>query len=198
MATSDVEICNLALGKLGANFISSLEEDSKEGLYCKQFYAIVRDTVLAALPWNFAVERATLARMATNPAFGYSYQYQKPTDCIRVLQLEDPTSEFSVEGTKVLCDVENAVCLFIKRITNVTMFSPGFVNAFAAKLAAEIANGIAGDLDQAQAMQTLYENHLLEASAVDSAEGLENALEENSWIEVRGISPSSQTPIRGE
>jgi hypothetical protein len=198
MATSEVQICNIALGKLGVDFISSLEEDSKAGKHCALFYGPCRDSVLAALPWNFAVKRAALARLATDPAFGYSYQYQKPANCIRVLQLVDPTSEFSIEGTKVLCDVLNASCFFIERITNVTFFSPGFVMALAAKLASELANPLTGELKQIQAMQTLYENQLAEAAAVDSAEGLENALEKNTWLEARGITVGTQTPILSE
>lgn len=66
MAT-DLSICNSALIKLGANIITSLDQNSKEAILCKAQYPIVLARALQAHPWNFAIKRVTLQKMVTNP-----------------------------------------------------------------------------------------------------------------------------------
>ena len=52
--TTETEICNIALGYLGANRITSLdiEEDSTEHLLCSENYEILRDAVLEEREWT--------------------------------------------------------------------------------------------------------------------------------------------------
>jgi hypothetical protein len=61
MASSDIEICNLALSRLGADTITSLTADAtKEDRLCNQFYAQFRDELLRSFAWNFAVKSTPL------------------------------------------------------------------------------------------------------------------------------------------
>ena len=58
---SEVQICNLALAKIGDQQITSLTENSKAGRLCNLVYEPLRDATLRAHPWNFAITRETLA-----------------------------------------------------------------------------------------------------------------------------------------
>lgn len=63
MASTDVEICNLALSRIGANTITSLSANSaKEDRLCNQFYTQFRDELLRSYPWNFAKKAVRLIK----------------------------------------------------------------------------------------------------------------------------------------
>lgn len=88
---SEVEICNSALIKLGDDTITSLTDDSKRARLCNAQFARLRDEVLRAHPWNFAIRRASLAKLSQAPAFEFAAAFRLPEDpyCLRVLLLFD-------------------------------------------------------------------------------------------------------------
>lgn len=84
MASSVVEICNLALSHAGAGGpIASLSEGSNEARECSLHYAACRDTILRAHPWGFAQRQAALADTGT-AVDGWAYQYQYPADALAI------------------------------------------------------------------------------------------------------------------
>ena len=73
---SEVEICNLALARLGdAATVVSIDppEGSAQAEHCAMFYPMARDTLLAQHPWGFAQRRVRPARLAAG--------YLLPDDC---------------------------------------------------------------------------------------------------------------------
>jgi hypothetical protein len=187
MAVSEVKICNLALRKLGARLIESLNDTSQEAVTCNIFYEQVRDAVLREHPWNFAASRIRLARLAKAPAFGYAHQYQLPADCLHLRQLDTADDEFVVEGDKILTDRVGASAVYTRKVTNPALFDPSFVMAVAARLAAEMADDITGSTSKAREMWTLYLNAMQSARLADSAEGREDNILNDPWLEARGI-----------
>jgi hypothetical protein len=89
MSYTDVDICNIALGRVGVDrTIASMSELSKEARNCQRFYALARDEVLEKVPWPFAVRVKALAPMpATNMLPGWSYQYAMPQDAAAVQEV---------------------------------------------------------------------------------------------------------------
>lgn len=61
MATSDVEICNSALAKLGAESITSLSDTTRRAVLCNRQYDKIRKKMLRMHPWNFAIKRVWLS-----------------------------------------------------------------------------------------------------------------------------------------
>ena len=55
-----VDICNLALTKLGQTIITSLSDDNENARRCNLVYEPKRDELLEKHPWGFAVEKALL------------------------------------------------------------------------------------------------------------------------------------------
>ena len=65
---SEVDLCNNALGQLGEDSITSLDDNSKKARLCKRFYPDARDTVLRAYPWRCAIEFQTLNQLSGDDA----------------------------------------------------------------------------------------------------------------------------------
>ena len=90
MALSDAEVMyNLALGYIGEYKITEGDTTSKQAVLCIRFYADARDEALAAHPWNEAKKRIIIHQDGTDPLFGYDHRYAKPSDCLRVLSVDD-------------------------------------------------------------------------------------------------------------
>lgn len=62
--TSDVQIVNLALTRLGDLRIAALSDATPAAQAANAVYASLRDEVLRAHPWNFAIQRATCGKVA--------------------------------------------------------------------------------------------------------------------------------------
>lgn len=83
MATTEADICNRALLRIGSTKrIADLDDTSTEGLACNTLYPQVRDEVLAAFPWPFAAKRQTLAPLSGVTRDGWGYAFEVPVDCI--------------------------------------------------------------------------------------------------------------------
>ena len=67
MATQ-VDICNLALRRIGANTITAIDESTKMAEHCNAFWSYALDEVLEAMPWNFSKMVRTLDHAT---GFGY-------------------------------------------------------------------------------------------------------------------------------
>jgi hypothetical protein len=149
MATTDTQICNLALSRIAEKPIMSMADNSAPARACLLWYEATRDEVLRAHRWNFAKKSATLSELATAPAFGWTHQYQLPIDCLRVWQLngfedwQEPRP-WEIEGRLLLTHQEVAEIKYVYRNTNEHEYDALFVMAFAAKLAAAIAPSVCG------------------------------------------------------
>jgi len=172
MAVSEVKICNMALAKIGSDFqISAIGEDGREGEQCEVFYEHTRDHLLQSHPWNFAIGRSALSQDATSPSFEYSNQFLLPGDHLRAIELYDEDEEFKIEGDRLLTDASTANLIYIKKVTNTTLFPPLFVEALATRLAAEMAQVIADDNRLSERLFVEFEKKFREAKRRDGQEG---------------------------
>ena len=162
MASSEVTICNLALGKLGAGSIIAIDEESTEARVCRLHYAQTRDEVLRSHRWNFAIRPETLVQSAERPAFGWAFQYALPTDCLRVLEMNNwdmskRTGCWEVEGQMLVTDSDVAQIRYVQRVTDCNKFDSLFVEALALRLASKINMPLNGSSGMAQALLGEYE-----------------------------------------
>lgn len=182
---SEVSICNSGLIRIGATRIASLTEESKEAFLCFEQYPILRDEVLAAHPWNFAIKRATLPILGSTPSFGFGYEFQIPTDCLRVIELNEKHNDYQVEGDKLLYDQDTVAIRYIARIEDTTKYSPMFVSALSARIAADLAYPLVQSNTVARDMKAHYERLLSEAKTVDAQEGTPPVLVDDTWLNSR-------------
>lgn len=147
----DVDICNLALAKIGTQVISSLGDSTQQARYCKRFYLQTLSEVLDdPYPWNFAKHRVTLSRSTTPPDSEWLYAYQLPSDFIRLLKLNAwepgaPDKNWNISGRMIHTDDEIAEIHYIRLVTDVSSFSPKFIEAVSVKLASNIVTPLTKD-----------------------------------------------------
>lgn len=102
MAISIVNICNIALGRIGIDqTIEDIDEGNTRARNCKLFYEQCRNQTLRDFAWNFATTAIALADVAGTPPPGWSYMYRYPIDCERLLDVGDASGIRTSLVTKV-------------------------------------------------------------------------------------------------
>ena len=167
---SVVGIVNSALIKLGADTIAALTEDSPEARAANARYEALRDEVLRAHPWNFALARTELAQLLDAPAFGAAHHYQLPADCLRVLTM-DGDDAFEIEGNRLLTDAGSARILYVRRVADPNLFDAMFRETLALRIAADLAYKLVSSTSLSQSMMQLYRDHLALSRSADAQEG---------------------------
>jgi hypothetical protein len=185
MAVTQVSICNLALIRCGAARISSISQDTKTAVALNAIWDMSRDIVMAAHPWNFAIKRDTLAPTATTPEYGYDYEYDLPSDCLRLLREEDSDVEYVVEDSKILSDESELIVSYIYRNENENSWSPGFANALAWYLVVQIGFTLTQQTKLVESAEKAYKLALAEARYVDASEGTPEPFETIDWVRSR-------------
>jgi len=159
MATSAVDICNMALARAGVSrVLGSLDEASTEAGVCRVLYPTALEATLASAPWPFATKRAVLTPLASGGRGGFTYSYNLPSDCITVQEVfigrglrEDQKAPFQVETDAdvriLLCDVEDAEVKYTARVENPLTFHPLFTDALGWRLAQDLAISLHKDED---------------------------------------------------
>jgi len=185
MASSEVEICNSALIKVGADRIISLTDDTERARVVAEQYPKARDEMLRAHPWNFAIARVELGSTGT-PEFEFDNEFLLPSDCLRVLKTDlGDDDEYKIEGRKLLTNNSSIKIKYIKRITDVSMFDASFTEVLAIRLAYDIAYRITNSSTQATALYQLYSLALRDARSFDAQEGSADRIISDEWLNSR-------------
>lgn len=173
---SEVKICNLALGWLGANTITSLDDESNEAELCNSNYEFAVRMALEIRDWTFATTRQRLTPLAVVPAFEYSYQFQLPADCIRTLSVMrnergGRISKWNLEGRKILCNYSLVFLRYVKYVSDPTQYSPSFAVAAATALASMIAGPITENAAIVKVYDEKYTNLIQNGGSLDGLQG---------------------------
>jgi hypothetical protein len=185
MSTSNVQIVNNALVRIGGSSIISLDENSEAARAANLIYEQTRDAVLRDHLWNFAMSRSSLAANAVAPAFGYVYSYALPTNCLRVIQLEEKSMVFKIEGRNLLTDESPARIIYVSRVTDPNQFDAMFTEALSARLAAELAIAVAESNSLYQNMMEVYRMKITDARSIDGQESGEPEIVSDTWLDSR-------------
>jgi hypothetical protein len=185
MATSNVQIVNNALVRIGGSSIISLDENSEAARAANLIYEQTRDAVLRDHLWNFAMSRSSLAANAVAPAFGYVYSYALPTNCLRVIQLEEKSMVFKIEGRNLLTDESPARIIYVSRVTDPNQFDAMFTEALSARLAAELAIAVSESNSLYQNMMEVYRMKITDARSIDGQESGEPEIVSDTWLDSR-------------
>lgn len=185
---SEVSICNQALGWLGENPITSLDDQTPAASLCYHNYAGLRDSVLEGYEWSFAIRREQLALLDQDPV-GYGNAFQVPTDVLRVLkcskdgrfQREEPALQWEIEGDKILCDESTIYTRSVIRIEDPMQFSANFVQALAARIAMELAIPITNSRTLQTDMTRMYAGKLADAVTTDGMQGRNKRIR-STWL----------------
>ena len=195
MAFSKISLINDALTHLGANRITSLGDGTTEAAVMAQIYDSAADAVMRAFPWNCLIHRTQLVASTTTPAFQYDYQYPLPTDpfCIRVLEMEETTSQdtWKIEGRNLLTDASTCKIRYVGRPADVGDIDGLLASTISARLAADASYALIQSGQSQQQMWALYMAKLDEARTVDNVESSRDFWVNTKLEEVRSGVTSS-------
>lgn len=206
MASSEVDIYNLALSAIGARALLSTKDDTgREGEVCRLWYPEVRQQLLHAAPWSFATgaHRMTEAKerdvaedwVEADPEPGWRFTYTIPTDMLRPRYLTTfdrfkLTTDTS--GTAVIVsNDEEAILIYTVNHTDVGKWDANFTMAIGYALASHIALPLQGKPERARHLLELANMKIVEARA---SLGNENEFQYESvpeWIRARGYAIST-------
>ena len=178
MALSEVQICNLALGWLGAELITSLQDDNEGAKLCNANYASARDAVLESAKWSFAVQRRDLTPVLEEPEFSWGYKFLIPVNSIRLINvirnpnIPEVSTAWVKEGNYILANDKVLYLVYLARITDTALFTAQFTQALAQRLAADLAIPITESRTMQESHWGLYTQKLDEAITSDGLTGI--------------------------
>lgn len=193
---SKTDVMNRALTKLGDSRITSPTDDDEKAIVLNAMFDTLRDAELRAHNWNFAIKRDQIAALSSTPSYGFSYEYQLPGDCLRVLMLDDryvgyslagyrtlPEQEYQIEGRKILTDIGAPLKIkYVYSVTNVGDWDPVFVEYFACALAFESAERLAQGGSRKDRLEADKRNALIIALRADAIENPPEPIADDAWI----------------
>ena len=180
---SIIDIANRGLTLLGADPITALADDTKEGRAVNRMYETTRNKLLRDHPWNFAMVRVALAANVTAPIWDYTNAFDLPSACLRIIEV-DTTEEWQVEGRQIVSDAAAPLnILYVAEITDTEQYDAQFLNLFAIRLAADLAFDLTNSRPIAADMENKYFLALRDARLVDAQESL--SADEDTWLEAR-------------
>ena len=193
---SQVEIANRALTKIGEARILSLGDDVEAARSIDSLWDIVRDAELRIRKWKFSVSRTTLAALASTPSWGFSYEYQLPADCLRILQVNDiypgvdlsdyrgsDSAEWRVEGRKILTNISAPLKIrYVSRVEDTGQWDAAFTEAFACRLAAEVVERLTQSNAKKDTAWSEYKQAISMAVRADAIESAPEPLPDSEWI----------------
>lgn len=179
---SSIEICNDALVMLSQEPVMALDDTTKASRLCKQRYESVRDALLRSYPWNFAMKREVLVQEATPPAFGFTFRYTLPTDCVRVVDINNRQFTWQVEGRSVLTNENYAHLRYIRKVEDANEMDAMFRECLVLKLAADMAISLTSNIDLRSIYEQLFDNKIRLAYNASAIESTPPEIIEGDWI----------------
>jgi hypothetical protein len=200
MTISEVQICNLALARIGQSvLISSMDEASPAASMCNLFYSTCRDRILESYPWRFATKYVELQDIGGPPS-NWAYRYRYPNDCLAARSIVCPgmrnqtienritfsiTEDSAGNGRAICCDISPVELEYTAKITMPSLFSPEFSNALAWLLASDICLPLTGDANNIKLYLQMYESTVASAFAASMREGQDGLPADSIFITQR-------------
>lgn len=175
MATA-VSICSNALLQLGKAPISSLTEPGDTARLCSNLYPGERDSILRENDWNCAIKREILAPLAAAPAFGFTSQFQLPSDYLRMISIGDwyvgmpYCGQFKVEGRKILASGNTLPIVYVFRNDQEATWDAKLVELMTARMLWKLAYPVTQSTTLRDELKAEYSALAKAARAIDAQE----------------------------
>ncbi len=188
MPHSEVHLVNMALIRLGQRRITDLTENTSRAILANELYPGVRDEVLTDHPWNSAVKRVSLPKLAAAPEWGFDAAFQLPGDWLALHKLELEDTRWRIERRTILADTDPLNVAYIFRLTDVGAMDELLKQAISSKLALELSLPLTGDVSKQNAMAQLYTEALGRARFKDSQQAPPlDQVASSTWLAGRDV-----------
>jgi hypothetical protein len=181
---SEITLVGNALNLIGADRISSFEDDSTEAEVTKNIFETTYIAMLTETRWRFATKDMQLARLLEepDPVYGYDYAFALPSD---YLQLNEATTkDYQIVGQNVLTNSKELTITYTFRppVHNL----PGyFIKALEYNLAANFAIPITDDRTKLNDFMSLYTVQLKRAKFSDASSNPPRIITSSPYITAR-------------
>lgn len=191
--TSNVEIANQALARIGVKRIESFDEASAEARAVRLEYVTARRALLAASHWTFNRRRVVLTPIASDWTERYGYAYVRPADMLVLRRLighidlrhEAVPQEVELSESAIYTAAPMSVAEISVDVEDPTKFPPLFVTAFSWYLASVLAMPLVKDMRIVQKAEQSYARHLSTAIATDANQQSRIMTHEAEWMRDR-------------
>lgn len=188
-------IANLAMQKLGEeDQLTSLDEDRTAARAMRVAWDIVRRQILRKGKFNFSIRRRALAAQASSsPGYSSPYPFSNrfplPAAALRLVEIIEPAGivdAYKNEGGAVLADSDGPVWVrVVEDVPDTTQWDDLFVEAFACRLAWQVADRITGDRGRKADCWAAYKAAIAQAGGVDAKEDPPEPFSDSSWLTAR-------------
>lgn len=196
MAISETVVGNSALHKLGAGSILTFDDENERARALKSRFDPVRDALLRAYPWTFAMRRARLSADGVAPTFGYARSFTVPADCVRLHEVDgsyvptggnlvqtDGSPAFMIEGRLILTDLPAPLEIrFVSRDAPPAEWDPLFDEALACRLAFDLSEKLTQSSGKKEAALRDFGIAIDTAVRVNAIESPPEEAVTDSWI----------------
>lgn len=195
---AQVEICNLALQKLGLDPIVSINDAVKAARAMKTAYDMQRQNELRAHHWKFAEVDVNLAALTATPVFTWQLQYQLPTDCLRLVTIagvrqtlgtmnyrtgEEGERLYTIKGRKLLTNLPAPLGItYIADVTDTTLFDANFNDMFACRLGIQTCYHLTQNDNLKNSLAKEYKRALNQAVLSGSVELPPEGIADDSFV----------------
>lgn len=192
-ASSPLDICNLALGKVGSKTISSITggDSSAEAAACANVFYDMVDEFLVEEPWSFAQKRFNVATTAIVQAWttdNMIYTYSKPSDYLKLTYKNVRYARVKVEGPYILSDTAGLGIKYTFKNYIISQWFPKAKTALSTRIAAEICFSLTNSVKKSSDLREQYEEiDLPGAISSDSQQGTPDPAIADEWDNARMV-----------
>lgn len=196
-APSPTSICNMALGRMGANRINNIDDSSEstlEAIQCRLHYSQTRRALLRTHRWRFAKARAQLSEDTVTPDFEWAHQFHLPNDFLAMRSIYEDNAtpsrstlySYDLEGKMLLTNETTMKIRYTKDVVDVTEFDPLFVEVFILTLALKLSVPLSQDEAMRADIREELKPFMSSVRAMDREEGdTRGRADKRTWVDAR-------------
>ncbi len=196
MATQ-TEIANRALGYVGDETITAFSDANKRARLVTLYYDGARRRALRLHPWNKVSSRASLAKDATDPIWGFDSRFKLPSDFERLIDIENTGGGLSIEGNAqgsryeiedgfIHTDLSAPLNIkYVRNESDTSKFDSLLTTVVAYSLALDLVEGLTQSNTKKAALETSMRFWLKEAQRVSGRERAPQRFRDTTWINAR-------------
>lgn len=170
--SSDLEVVNEGLIRLGVPPLASLSDQGAQALAADSIYTTTKRSALAEHPWSFALRETDLPKLALSDedtrSTEYQYAYQLPTDNLRLLGLRS-LAGYRLAGDQLYTDDKTARVVYVADVSEAGWPSY-FSKMVSFSFAAAVAITLTENTSRAELMYSLSSQQRRMARSIDSVQ----------------------------